>query len=292
MLSTLAPMTTTTLFWSPLFAHDPTRGLIVVFVALLFAALFSAILGSAFGFLSCRFVIRSTVNKAGWIRAALITLCVVVSLGVAVAAFLPSFRVLCAAFEGKGIRAAFAPAPRAVPRPQPPPRIAFDPPTRPGIPRTEFLAIESARQAGRRLENGDFHDGLTDWNLEDGNDAFRVFRRDDQPMVTSYGPVKEACQGRIYQCFTVPDAPTTLRFFVHGGHDPRALVVALWAGEQRIDRVTGKNDNHPFEVRWDLPKWKGQTVTLEIRDEKQGPWGFIGAHGFELLPQGEAAEDQ
>jgi len=67
---------------------------------------------------------------------------------------------------------------------------------------------------------------------------------------------------------------------------------ALWAGEQRIDRVTGKNDNHPFEVRWDLPKWKGQTVTLEIRDEKQGPWGFIGAHGFELLPQGEAAEDQ
>jgi hypothetical protein len=292
MFITPVLMTAATLFWSPLFAHDPTWGLIVVFVALLFAALFSAILGFAFGFLSCRFVIRSTVNKAGWIRAALITLCVVASLGVAVAAFLPSFRVLCAAFEGKGIRAAFAPAPRAVRRPQPPPPIASDPPPRPGIPRTEFLAIEFARQAGRRLENGDFHDGLTGWNVEDGNDAFRIFRRNDQPMVTSYGPDKEACRGRIYQCFTVPDAPTTLRFFVHGGRDAQARVVALWARGERIDRVTGKNDNAPFEVRWDLSNWKGQTVTLEIRDEKQGPWGFIGAHGFELLPLEEANENQ
>jgi hypothetical protein len=102
-------------------------------------------------------------------------------------------------------------------------------------------------------------------------------------MITSYGSKQEASQGRGYQCFTVPDAPVELKFFVHGGQDPQALYVALWARDRLIHRVTGKNDNEPFEVRWDLSGLKGQAVTLEIRDAKAGAWGFIGAHGFEIL---------
>jgi len=290
MFITPVLMTAATLFWSPLFAHDIARGLSVLLAAALGALLISTVLAIVLGVCSCRFVIRCTLNKAGWIRVVLLMLCVAVSFGVAAVAFLPLFQTLCAAIEGN--RTASAPGPRASPRLQLPPPFAEDRPTRPSIPRIEFHAINAARQAGRRLENGDFHDGLTGWNLEEAGDAFRVVCQDDQAMVTSYGPEKEVCQGRIYQCFTVPDAPTTLRFFVHGGRDAQALVVALWARGERIDRVTGKNDNEPFEVRWDLSNWKGQTVTLEIRDEKQGPWGFIGAHGFELLLQEETNENQ
>jgi len=147
----------------------------------------------------------------------------------------------------------------------------------------ESDAIIAAKQTNRRLENGDFRNERAGWNAEEAGDAFGVFRQGDTMMVTSFGVKREASQGRIYQCFMVPDAPAELRFFVHGGQDPQALYVALWARERLIYRVTGKNDNEPFEVRWDLSGLKGETVTLEIRDAKSGPWGFIGAHGFEVL---------
>jgi hypothetical protein len=160
-------------------------------------------------------------------------------------------------------------------------RTAADAPGR-AITQKESESIHAAKQSGRRLQNGDFRDGLTGWSTEDAGGAFSVFRLGDQMMITSYGPKQEASQGRVYQCFTIPDA-AELKFFVHGGQDPEALYVALWAGERLIYRVTGRNDNEPSEVRWDLSELKSQTVTLEIRDAKAGAWGFIGAHGFEVL---------
>jgi hypothetical protein len=172
--------------------------------------------------------------------------------------------------------------PPATPRRNPPTPITADVLARFISPK-EFGAITAAKQAGRRLENGDFHDGLTGWNAEDAGGAFRVFRGGDKMMITSYGSKQDASQGRIYQCFAVPDVPAELKFFVHGGQDPQALYVALWARERLIHRVTGKNSNEPFEARWGLSGLKGQVVTLEIRDEKAGAWGFIGAHGFEVL---------
>jgi hypothetical protein len=161
-------------------------------------------------------------------------------------------------------------------------RTAADVPGR-VITQKESDSINAAKQSDRRPQNGDVRDGLAGWSAEDAGDAFVVFPQGDQTMITSYGSKQEASQGRIYQCFTVPDAPAELTFFVHGGQDPQALYVALWAGERLIYRVTGKNDNEPFEVRWGLSGLKGQTLTLEIRDAKDGPWGFIGVHGFEVL---------
>ena len=92
-------------------------------------------------------------------------------------------------------------------------------------------------------------------------------------------------RGRVSQCFLVPAEARELRFFLHGGSDRQRLYVALWQGAEPWRRMTGRNDNTPFEVRWDVKPLRGKVVTLEVVDESTGPWGFIGAHGFRLVKE-------
>jgi hypothetical protein len=118
--------------------------------------------------------------------------------------------------------------------------------------------------------------------MEGSKSAFGVFALGDNMAVTSFGLRKDAETGRLSQTFTVPKTARTLRFFVHGGCDPASLYVALGRGNTLLGRVTGKNDNTPFEVRWDITSARGATVTLEVVDQNQGPWGFITVHGFRI----------
>jgi hypothetical protein len=159
-------------------------------------------------------------------------------------------------------------------------------PVRRAVKDPEQQEAAEATRTGRRLTNGDFTQGLAGWKAEGGAKAFRTFPRAAGGMaLTTYGAGKEDDTGRLYQCFVVPQTAAALRFFLHGGCDPDRLHVALWQGDRLRRRMTARDDNDPFEVRWDVAPLRGDTVTLEVVDDRAGPWGFIGAHGFALLDE-------
>jgi hypothetical protein len=151
------------------------------------------------------------------------------------------------------------------------------------IPKAEQPQIAAAARAGRGLTNGDFRAGLDGWQLEGKAAGFRIFRLEKEPALSTYGSNKDADTGRVYQCFKVPADGSALRFYLHGGSDGERVYVALWRGERPWRRMTARNDNTPFEVRWDVRPLRGEVVTLEVVDRSTRPWGFIGVHGFALL---------
>jgi hypothetical protein len=150
------------------------------------------------------------------------------------------------------------------------------------VPKAEAAATAEAGRTGRALTNGNFADGLDGWQAEGGAGGFRTFARGRVMALTTCGKNKEADTGRLYQCFKVPADATQLRFALHGGANSQETYVALWEGRRLHRRMTGRNDNTPFVVAWDLVPLRGKVVTLEIVDESKGPWGFIGIEGFTL----------
>jgi hypothetical protein len=141
--------------------------------------------------------------------------------------------------------------------------------------------IANALRSHRRLENGGFLEGLKGWTSK--GDKFAVFTKDGMGAATSFDDKKEAGKGRIYQCFEVPATAVALDFWEYGGANSDKLGVYLWDGPNLIRRMTGRDDLRPFHVQWDLTRFRGRVVTLEIRDEKAGRWGFIGAGGFTVV---------
>jgi hypothetical protein len=151
------------------------------------------------------------------------------------------------------------------------------------VPKTEAaLAAEAARVA-RPLTNGDFRGGLAGWQAEGGAKAFRTFAQGKETALTTFGANKDADTGRLYQCFKVPATATELRFALHGGADARKLYVALWHGSRLWRKMTARNENTPFRVRWDVKPLRGDVVTLEVVDQSTAVWGFIGVQGFALV---------
>ena len=150
------------------------------------------------------------------------------------------------------------------------------------IPAARPTPAATATVGEQGLQNGDFRNRLEGWTVEGSQTTFFVFAHGDKMAVTSWGVRKDAETGRLSQTFTVPRNARTLRFFVHGGYDPASLYVALRRGDELIGRVTAKNDNTPFEVRWDITSARGAAVTLEVVDQNQNPWGFIAVHGFRI----------
>jgi|GEM_PF-203169 len=168
----------------------------------------------------------------------------------------------------------------------------------------EQRLIDTALASKRSLANGNFANGaltkgndakgdgangLTGWTLDGGAAAFRLFTpparadRPDERALTTFGTGRDADQGRVHQSFVVPQDATSLRLFVHGGADARAVAVRLWRGTTLWRWTSGRDDNDPFEVRWDVAPLRGECVTLEIVDQSTAPWGFIGVHGIELI---------
>jgi len=161
----------------------------------------------------------------------------------------------------------------------------------------EAAQIAQASAGHRALTNGDFHAGLDGWQLEGGAASFAVFPQGERMAVCTFGAHRDADQGRMYQCFEVPAEACELRFFLQGGCDRDRVYVALWDGTRLWRRMTGRNSNTPFEVRWNVEALRGKVVTLEICDFSDRPWGFIGAQAFELhgkedRPAGRSSESE
>jgi hypothetical protein len=150
------------------------------------------------------------------------------------------------------------------------------------VAKAEELQAAAAAKTSRTLRNGDFLAGLDGWQIERGAGSFRTIPVGKETALTTCGPGKETDTGRIYQCFQVPHEASELAFFLHGGSDSQRVYVALWQGIRLCRRMTARDSNTPFEVRWDVRPLRGQVVTLEIVDESTEPWGFLGAHGFTL----------
>jgi hypothetical protein len=148
----------------------------------------------------------------------------------------------------------------------------------------ETSILQSAMSSGRQLTNGDFSNDLTGWETEGGADQFHILRSASETALTTYGANKEADRGRLYQCFEVPVDATELQFMQSGGADSPNLYVALWDGDHLARKMTARNDNTPFRVHWNVEALRGKFVTLEIVDNKAGPWGFIAAEGFTFAP--------
>ena len=125
--------------------------------------------------------------------------------------------------------------------------------------------------------------GFEGWKLEGGARSFRTFPRGSDVGLSTFGTNRDADTGRISQCFQVSAEAKELRFTLHGGYDARKTYVALWHGEDLWRRMTARNNNTPFQVRWDLSALRGEVVTLEIVDESTKPWGFLGVQGFAVV---------
>jgi hypothetical protein len=150
------------------------------------------------------------------------------------------------------------------------------------VPKEEAAAAAEAAKASRPLTNGNFTAGLKGWRAEGGAGEFRTFALGKAMALTTFGKNKDADTGRLYQCFRVPATATELQFTLHGGADARKTYVALWEGTRLHRRMTARDDNTPFRVRWDVVPLRGKVVTLEIVDKSTAPWGFIGVGGFTL----------
>lgn len=157
------------------------------------------------------------------------------------------------------------------------------------IPAAERARWAAAKESKRALTNGNFTSGLDGWTYEPLEGAhesprFRVFDVGGERRLTTF--VRgDGDQGRLSQCFRVPEKATHLRFFLHGGCDPRRLRVSLWNGERLVRSMTGRDSNDPVELRWSLESVRGEVVTLEVLDQHTGSWGFIGVHGFEVITE-------
>jgi hypothetical protein len=151
------------------------------------------------------------------------------------------------------------------------------------VPKGEAEAAATAARVSRRLTNGDFRADLEGWRIEGGAESFRTVTCGKESGLTTFGKNREADTGRLYQCFKVPGNATTLRFSLHGGADARKTYVALWHGDRLYRKMTGRNDNTPFRVQWDVRPLRGEVVTLEIVDESTAAWGFIGVQGLVLV---------
>ncbi|MCW3054351.1 MAG: hypothetical protein JWN14_3521, partial [Chthonomonadales bacterium] len=149
----------------------------------------------------------------------------------------------------------------------------------------EKRLLQSATTSNRQLTNGDFSNGLTGWEREEGAANFRIPPSDTATALTTYGANKEADRGRLFQCFQVPTNATELQFKLSGGADSANLYVALWDGNRLVRKMTARNDNAPFQVRWNIETLRGKTITLEIVDHKTGPWAFLAAGGFAFGPE-------
>ncbi len=146
----------------------------------------------------------------------------------------------------------------------------------------DYLA---AARDSRSLINGDFSDGLKEWLTEGGAKDFQVVKQGMQATLTTAGPQQLADTGRLYQYFKVPAEAVELQFSVHGGADSEQTHVALWHGTELKHRVSGRNDNSPFQVSWNVMSLRGDIVSLEIVDHSLSDWGFIGVQGFKLVSQ-------
>jgi len=139
-----------------------------------------------------------------------------------------------------------------------------------------------------KLTNGDFG-GVGECTLAGWRslgDALRIFKGGDgRCRVTTFTVTKgDDATGAIAQEFTVDANTKALRFKVHGGQ----ATVRLQKDFEVLRETRGRSGHEPTnspetDVCWDISDYAGEVLTIAIFDDKKGPWGFIGATGFEFL---------
>ena len=139
-----------------------------------------------------------------------------------------------------------------------------------------------------KLTNGDFG-GWGDCQLggwQSLGDTFGVFKGNDgRCRMTTFTATKgDNTMGALFQDFTVDATTKAIRFLVHGGE----ATVRLHRGTDIVRETRGRSGHEPrnspdTRVCWQLSEYAGETLRIAIFDGKTGPWGFIGATGFELL---------
>ncbi len=150
------------------------------------------------------------------------------------------------------------------------------------VPAVEAAATLDAARIARPLTNGDFTSGFDGWQREGDTSLFQLVPSEDKVTLITDANHKEAHAGRLYQCFKIPDNASELQFTLQGGADYRHAAVVLWRGGRLYRKMTARNDDIPFRVRWNVKPLRGEVVTLEIVDDGTIPVGSIGVHGFTL----------
>jgi fructan beta-fructosidase len=66
-----------------------------------------------------------------------------------------------------------------------------------------------------------------------------------------------------------------IRFLIGGGNHPGEICINLLASGRIARTATGPNSEHLELYQWDVTELSGQTVTIEIVDQRKGGWGHI-----------------
>jgi hypothetical protein len=149
--------------------------------------------------------------------------------------------------------------------------------------------------ARRDIINPDFSNFPAGWNVF-GGPFYPRFQCGPRWCLTTFGPGQDNSRGSIRQSFVPSELTAKLCFFVHGGSnvsvagaDAPNASVRLISG---IDVVRESRGRSPMRdgsawpesrVVWDLTKFIGREVTLEIHDERLADsygWDFVGTSQF------------
>lgn len=66
-----------------------------------------------------------------------------------------------------------------------------------------------------------------------------------------------------------------IRFLIAGGNYPGETCINLLSSGRIVRTATGANSEHLEPFQWDVAELAGQSVTLEIVDQRKGGWGHI-----------------
>lgn len=161
-----------------------------------------------------------------------------------------------------------------------------------GDPKPQQAKVRGDKLPPAKLTNGDFG-GFGECTMAGWRslgDAFRVFKGFDGRcrMTTFTITQSDDATGALAQEFTVDATTKALRFLVHGGE----ATVRLHKDFEVLRETRGRSGHEPRAISpdtpdtvvcWNISEYAGEVLTISIFDGKTGPWGFIGATGFEFL---------
>jgi hypothetical protein len=137
------------------------------------------------------------------------------------------------------------------------------------------------------LVNGYWNDGFSGWTADGGASDFHLYRMAevDRRAVTTFATdgddLNEACKGRLYQDFVVPEDAIAMRFTVGGGHARVALLDP--PTDETLKEASGTDAHTLVPISWGLATLRGQTVRVTVDDAVDDSWGFVNTSGFDVV---------
>lgn len=110
-------------------------------------------------------------------------------------------------------------------------------------------------------------------------------------LVNTFDPSGDAQVGTLTSPEFLADK-SYLKFRIGGGKHEGTICVNLKFGDEEIYSATGKNSEILETVVWDIRKYKGKKLTVEIVDNATGSWGHVLADQFILTDKRQESIDQ